>query len=288
MSNNKAEKDLFSTIEKDELDEKIKNRVSRPTLVGEMRKKKKKVRQRGAFDFSTELEKNWYIYALLVVSAMFTGTLGVYMGLAPKATESEIYFHTDLMHIALAFAYLVSFISVTEGTFVLGKWLYFIREDDNGKQKFSAVAMIMLSGISILGTGIAGGLVIASNISFLTKFAEVPEAAQIWVVVIIPALITMYAFLATVYHLSSDETASERIAREQGRQLDLDHRTRERAVQQIAAEELQVAELRSFVRNVEDGKITAAEALARMKAGKILQTKRIMASDVDEADFPNA
>jgi Asp-tRNA(Asn)/Glu-tRNA(Gln) amidotransferase B subunit len=113
-------------------------------------------------------------------------------------------------------------------------------------------------------------MVVASNIAFLSEFIEIPASAQKWVIVVIPVLLAMYAFLLTAYFLSSKAAKSERMLGQQKRTSDLDHQTRKRSIMQIAEEELQVAELGRFLELVKAGKISAAEARAAILAGKTL------------------
>ena len=272
---------FLDTDEADELDKEISRVLSQPTLVSKMKKKAVR-KKKDSMSFAAEIEKYWFMYALLFISALFTGTLGIYMGLAPIKTETGLYFQTDIMHLFLAFVYMVAFIATTEGAFILGKRLFFTREENNATQKLTMLAVMAFSGLAILGTGISGGLVIASNIAFLTEFVEVPEKAQRWIIVVLPALFTVYTFLVTAYHLSSDEAASERMTREKARELDLDYRTRRRSLEQIGESHLQQAELRLYMRMVTEGRLTAAQAKAAMRAGKTLgQLEKELGQDID-------
>ena len=264
-------KDIFDKKGLDDLDKKIQDRMDRPTLVSSLKKKKVR-KQRDSMSFMAEVEKYWYVYLILAISSLFTGTLGAYMGLAPynDVENHTIVFQTDITHLFLAFVYFIAFVGVTEVMFAIGKRLFFTREETNATQKFSALFIMILAGVSILGTGISGGLVLASNISFLTDFVEIPDAAQRWIVIAIPALLTLYTFLLTAYHLSSDEAASERITRGLQREIDLDFRSRSRFIDQISREKLQETELQLFAEAVGKGLISAAQATAAMRAGKTL------------------
>lgn len=276
--------DIFNTNEVDDLDKEISRVLSQPSLVSKMKKKKKK-KDKDSMSFGEEAKQYWFMYALLAVSALFTGTLGIYMGLSPTLTATGLYFHTDIMHLFLAGVYMLAFISTTEGAFVLGKRLLFTREENNEVQKNTMLALMGTAGISILGTGIAGGLVIASNISFLTEFSEVPEAAQKWIIVVLPTLFTLYTFLITAYHLSSSEAASERMVMQKAKELELDFRTRRRSLEQIGEQHLQQAEMRLYIKMVTAGKITAAQAKAAMRAGLTLgQLETKTGKDIDGAN----
>ena len=276
--------DMFDPKELNDLDKQISERLARPSLVGKMKAKNKSIQSNRLLDWSNELRHYWYVYMFLCVSAIFTMTLGFYMGVAPKfdLTAMTVTYQTDIMHLILAGVYMLSFVTVTEGAFIIAKRLFFTREESNLTQQIASIVMMVIAGVSILGTGIAGGMVVASQISFLTSFIEIPDTAQKWVVVIIPVLITVYTMLVTVYALSSDSAASERLASEQKRASDLDNATRTRAIEQIAVEQLQVAELKRYMQLVAEGHISAAEAQAAIRAGRTLGQEKIrQGRDID-------
>ena len=277
-------KDMFDPKELNDLDKQISDRLARPSLIGKMKAKNKAVQSTRLLDWSNEFRHYWYVYVFLCVSAIFTMTLGFYMGIAPKfdPVAMTITYQTDILHLFLALVYMVAFVAVTEVAFVIGKWLFFTREEANFAQQISTIVMMVIAGAAILGTGIAGGMVIASQNSFLTSFVSIPDSAQTWVVVAIPVFITTYTLLVTVYSLSSDSAASERLAREQKRAADLDNTTRTRAIEQIAAEQLQVAELKRYMQLVADGHISAADAQAAIRAGRTLGREEIrQGRDID-------
>lgn len=265
----------FNSKERETLDKIIKERLGQGSLVGAMQveeEKKEKVREGRLLEWSDEWKKYPYLYIFLSVSALFTMTLGMFMGLAPKlnTADNSIYFHTDFLHLFLALVYMIAFVSVTEIAFGIGKWLFHTRENGNKTQQNTTLIMMGIAGISIVGTGIAGGIVVASNIAFLSAFVEIPTAAQKWVIVVIPVLLAVYAFLLTGYSLSSASAKSERMLYQQKRTAELDHQTRQRSIMQIAEEELQVAELNIYMDLVKKGKMSSAQAKAAIAAGRTL------------------
>jgi len=279
MNNN-----MFDAKELDDLDKQIAERLERGTLVGRIKNKAKSINSRKLLNWQNEFRKYWYVYVFLAVSSVFTMTIGMYMGIAPKYDQAAgvITYQTDILHLFLAFVYIVSFWGVTEVAFVIGKWLFYTREEDNATQKITMLIMMVIAGASILGTGIAGGMVIAANISFLTSFIEIPDFAQRWVVVVIPVLITFYTLLVTAYSLSSESAASERLLREQKRSSELDNDHRQRSIEQIASEQLQVAELKHYMKLVSEGKISSSEAKAAIRAGRTLgQEEKRQGRDID-------
>jgi hypothetical protein len=268
---------MFDPKELNDLDKQISDRLARPSLIGKMKAKNKSIQSTRLLDWGNELRHYWFVYVFLSVSAVFTMTLGFYMGVAPKfdAATMTLTYQTDILHLILAFVYMIAFVTVTEVAFIIAKRLFFVREEANLAQQISSIIMMVIAGASILGTGIAGGMVIASQISFLTSFISIPDAAQKWVVVAIPILITIYTILVTIYALSSDTAASERLASEQKRASELDNATRTRAIEQIANEQLQVTELKRYMQLVSEGKMTAAEAQAAIRAGRTLGQEEI-------------
>lgn len=217
--------------------------------------------------FANDVVEHWYIYALLTFSAAFSAMLGLYMGLAPmRQANGDLYFHTDLAHLVLAAMYGIGFVMVTEFAFGLAKWLYYTRESNNKKQTNTMLAMMAIAGVSILITGIAGGIVVASTVDFLTAFVSVPDWAQTWVIRVIPGLIVLYSFLLTAYILSSTKAESMRIIRESQREQELDHQTMSITLEQWAETEIQKAASKKYIKLVEDGLMTAADARAAISS----------------------
>ena len=268
--------------QQDDLDQQLNDYMGRKTLVGSMREKSNQKPELDDMTFRAEIKKYWFLYALLAVSSLFTGTLGIYMGLSPQKTAEGLRFYTDLPHLFLAIVYCIAFITVTEFAFPLAKWLYFTREEKNMTQQASMIFMMVVAGFSIFGTGIAGGMVIASNISFLTDFIEVPHQAQVWVIMAIPSLMVLYAVCISVYILSSSEAAAKRMVREKQRENDLDHATREKLIEQWGREQVQKEQIKVFIRLVQEGAMSAGEAQAAINAGLTLgQAEKRMGRDLD-------
>jgi len=268
--------------EEDNLDEQLNDYVNRGTLVGKVRTRSKERPKVDDMSLQAEIRKNGWLYVFLLVSAVFTATLGVMMGIAPYNNGSGIYYNTDAGHMALGLMYGVAFVTVTEFAFGLAKWLYFNREENNVAQKSSMLAMMIVSGISIVATGIAGGMVIASTIAFLTDFRAIPHQAQLWVIVAIPSLMFLYAIFGTIYILSSDEAAAKRIVRERRRETDLDHETRRELILQWGREQVQREQMKVFIRMVQAGKLSAGEAQAAIDARMTLgQLEEHLNRDLD-------
>jgi hypothetical protein len=286
MSENKG---FYDSSNVDKIDREIKNHLARPTLVSDLKKQNKDKREaQGGLSWSTEWEKYWYVYVFLLISGLFTGTLGIYMGLSPSlVTEPAtgvqyIHFNTDPGHVLLAIVYFIAFLGVTEVAFAIAKWKYYTREEKNKTQSGTMIAAMVIAGLSILLTGIAGGMVVASNIAFLSEFVDIPPLAQKWVVIAIPVLIVTYTALFSSYALSSDQAASERLTNEMERERQLDNKTRMNAIRQIAAERLQAAEIEAFQRLVMQGLISSADALAAIEAGRSLKQEELfLGRDLD-------
>jgi hypothetical protein len=273
----------FLFNENDTLDEELNEYVSRRTLVSSMKETANKRTDLDDMSLEAEIRKNGWLYFFLLVSSLFTATLGFMMGIAPERTEAGIFYHTDVGHIVLSVIYAIAFVTVTEFAFGLAKWLYFRREEKNSRQKFSMITMMGISGISIVATGIAGGMVIASTIAFLTDFREIPHQAQLWVIVAIPTLMFIYALCGTVYILSSEEAAAKRLVSEKERENDLDHKTRQKLIKQWGREQVQREEIKVYIHMIQEGKLTAGEANAAIEAGMTLgQLEEQLGRDINE------
>lgn len=265
----------------DQLDQQIAGFLGSTPLLQNMEDAKRKEkedakRKRKAkidvLDFKQEVEEYWYVYLFLAVSILFTGTLGIYMGISPYLYVDPdtgiqmIQYNTDAGHIVLAIVYFIAFITLTEAAFGVFKWLYHTKEETNSAQNVTSILGMIVSGFAILMTGISGGKVIASNISFLSKFVTISNATQEWVVIAIPVLITFYTFLVTIYSLSSERARHARQSRESKRIADLNHTIREDSIRQIGSLQLQAAEIAYYKQLIQDGKITAAQGRALMNA----------------------
>jgi hypothetical protein len=273
MENLKDERTVvFENDDLHDLDKAIQGQMSRTSLVKNIREDSKKHdKYSDQLSFMHELKEYWYIYAILFVSSLFTGTLGVYMGLSPYREGNSLIFQTDLMHIFLAAVYSIAFLSITEGAFILGKRLFYIRENANKAQIVTSWLIMLIAGLSVFLTGVAGGQVIASNIDFMTNFVAVSSAAQKWVVIAIPALLTIYTVLLTIYHLSSDKAESLRVTSELRNEKELDSHTRRNFVKLAAQEAFEQAELKVFVDLIKRGKISRDDAMSAIENGWSLE-----------------
>ena len=244
---------------------------SRPTYVSRMRKAQRKSVVVDEMSFSYDVKENWATYVLLLISAMFTAMLGFYMGTAPSLLpDGSLNFNWDAGHLITAGMYVISFVGMTEFAFVVAKRKYYTREYGNDIQAGSMLAMMFFACLSILGTGIAGGIVVASTINFLTAFVAIPEWAQTWVVRVLPVLFVGYSILLTIYTLSSNKAEVARMLAGTLHERELDSRTRRTDVRQMMEEKLEAAEMGRYIEMVRDGTMTKAEAEARMRADETL------------------
>lgn len=272
MADNNVRQSLDSF--RDQMGKRIKERLARPTIAQGAQEQNERQAERKS-EFQADFKADKATYVIMGISAIFTAVLGLVLGLAPRLDVGadgtrSIFFHTDLVHWIIALVYAVAFVTVTEGAFLVAKRRFHKREENNNAQHFSMLFMIVLAGISIIGTGWAGGTVGASVLGFLTEFRDIPASAQKWVVGIIPVLLALYAFCLTIYHLSSEEEKSKRITDQMKRQQLLDHRLQMDMVDLEAQEMMMLAEAQAFLRAVERGALSAGEAMAAKRAGKTL------------------
>lgn len=259
---------------REKVNKRITDRLNRPTLTeGLQQQNERRVNRK--YSWSVEFRSDPATYIIMMISALFTSMLGLIMGLAPTLQtnpdgSSVIMFNTDLMHWVIAVLYVAAFVTVTEAAFLIGKHKFHIREEGNVVQLGTMLFMMILAGVSIVGTGYAGGAVTASVLGFLSDFQEIPHNAQGWVVKIIPTLLALYAFLLTAYRLSSMEEKNKRLTEQMKRQQENDHKLQMDMVELESQEILQLAEIKAYQEAVEKGYLSAAEANAARRAGKTL------------------
>lgn len=243
---------------------RISEGMNRPKIVDDI-KAVNKEKMSMKMQWSGEIRRHWFIYLFLAVSSIFTITLGLFMGLSPELQTdpttgiTNIYWHTDTGHVLLAIIYAVTFWIVTEVAFAVCKLLYSQREEGNPSQAISMIVGMVVGLIGIIGTGIAGGFIIASNIAFLSDFREIPHNAQLWVVVIIPTMIAIYAALFVIYTQSSEHEAAERAMRDQERTMRLNTRTAMNQAMLVAQDQLNTEKIASLFDWVDAGKISLGD-----------------------------
>ena len=271
---------------RDRVGARIKERMSRPTLTEGLQEQNEQQAERKSA-WTGEFKAERATYVIMAISAVFTAILGLILGLAPTLITNPdgstmINFHDDFLHVAIAIIYAVAFITVTEGGFIVAKNKFHTREEGNVTQHGTMIAMMILAGISIIGTGWAGGSIGASVLGFLTDFKEIPHSAQKWVVGVIPALLAIYAYFLTAYRLSSEEDKSKRLSAQMKRKQQLDHRLQMDMADLEAEEMMMLAETKSYLEAVERGVLSAGEAAAARKAGKTLrQLEKEKGKDLD-------
>jgi hypothetical protein len=254
---------------------RAKERLTRPSMTEELRKKNQEQAEKKSPWFA-EFNSDKSTYVIMAISGIFTAILGLILGLAPEMRfnpdgSSYIYFHTDFLHLAIATIYAVAFVTVTEAAFLVAKNKFHTREEGNPVQQNTMIAMMVLAGISIVGTGWAGGQIGASVLGFLTEFKEVSPAAQKWVVGVVPILLAVYAYLLTAYKLSSEEEKANRLTEQMRRQQRREHKLQREMVELEVQEMTALAEDRAWLGAVERGLLTAADVSAAKKANKTLR-----------------
>ena len=268
-------KGFFDLSSIEALDDQLAARAGKENLIDKLQTQSDAVSAR-RMEWSHEFKENWYLYVFLIFSALFTGTLGVYMGLSPALQTDAatgirtLHFNTDFMHIVLAIVYFLAFVGNTEFQYAVAKYLYKMREENNQAQKNTMIAAMIIGVVGIVGTGMAGAIVVASNISFLTEFVNIPAGAQGWVVKSIPLFIGIYTVLYSIYANSSEKAKAERIMREIKRKNDLAHKTRMDGMIQIADVHMQGTELNLLMSQVEKGNLSRSRAIRAIKEGKSL------------------
>lgn len=271
---------------RDKIQARVKERMSRPSVIEDLHQKNKEQAERKSPWFA-EFRSDKATYVIMAISAVFTTILGLLLGLAPTLLtkpdgSTVIHVNTDIPHLTIALIYMVAFVTVTEAAFLVAKNKFHNREEGNPVQQNTMVAMMVLAGVSIVGTGLAGSVVGASVLGFLSEFREISPTAQKWVVGVIPVLLAFYAYLLTAYKLSSEEEKANRLTEQMRRQQQREHRLQRDLVNLEVEEMMMLAEDKAYLEAVERGALTAADAAAAKRAGKTLrQLEREKGEDLD-------
>lgn len=257
------------------LQDRIKARISRPSMAETLQKKNKEEAEKKT-PFFAEFKNDKAAYIFMGISAVFTGTLGIVLGLAPYrgidgSGRQVITFNTDLVHWTLAVVYATAFIAVTEVAFLVAKNKFHNREESNFWQAATMAVMMILAMVSVIGTGYAGGVIGASVLGFLTEFRDIPASAQEWVVKVIPVLLASYAGLLSVYKLTSEEERDRRLTEQLERKQILDHKLNRKLAELEVMDMLATAEDKAWLEAVERGALTSGEVAGARKAGKSLK-----------------
>jgi hypothetical protein len=262
---------------RDKLQDRIKARISRPSVADALQEQSnQQVEKKSPWFAEFKTDKATYVF--MAVSGVFTGILGLILGLAPERQTdpvtgaTSIFFHTDFLHWTIAIVYALAFIAVTEMAFLVAKNKFHTREQGNMTQQNTMLVMMALSIVSIIGTGYAGGAIGASVLGFLSEFRDIPANAQEWVVKVVPVLIALYGGLLTTYKLASDEERDNRLTDQLERKQKREHALNRKLAELEVEELMALAEDKAFLEAVERGALTAGEATAARKAGKALKT----------------
>jgi len=267
----------------------IRERLARASSIDDLKKANQQKAEK-KIAWTGDFRQHWYVYILLLISGVFTATLGIFMGLSPTLVTlpdgaQVIHFNTDITHLFLALVYMVAFVGTTEVQFIVAKKLFSDREEGNFWQTASMVTAMITATIGIVGTGIAGGFVVASNIAFLSDFREIPHEAQRWVIIIIPIMLAWFSVLYLIYSQTSEAAQNERLLRDTRRRLEQEARLEMMQAELAAESLLQEEEINEYWKLVESGKIDAGTARANIRAGKTLgQYEKEIGRDLDGKD----
>jgi len=271
--NNNFHDEFMDNADLDDIDNLILSQAGSGDLIDKMQEKNEAEAAKKV-DWMGEFKRHKFTYILLGCSAVFTVMLAVYLGLAPtlqlnqNTGNQEIHFNTDFGHIVTMLVYVLVFPGITEVAFAVARIKFKERETGNFWQAFSMFVAMAAAVISIIGTGVAGGYVVASTIGFLKKFAEIPDSVQNWIVWIIPSLLAIYAVLYTIYELSSRIDRAERFVKEQERRELLNHELRRRQIDLAGKRKTQAAAIYAYERLVLNGVLSQQQADTALSQGK--------------------
>jgi hypothetical protein len=224
------------------------------------------------------------------VSSLFTGMLGLYLGLAPHLSPSvnnpgqmDIVFNTDPGHVITALLYMVTFWLVTEPAFFYARHKFHVREENNTTQYWTMLAAMIFGFFGIVITGGAGGSVVASTIGFLDEFVAVPPSLQKYLVWVVPSFFGILLVLHTAYRLSSGTAKSERIALQLKQEQELEHKIIMDALELEGEEEFMLEEIDAYRALIKGGKLTRGQARAAIRLGKsVPELEKEMNQDLND------
>lgn len=282
--NNKDEFE-FDFADMSSIDDQLLAEMDKPGLIDRMEEDSEK-REAEKQDWTNDVKRDPAIYVFLCISAVFTALLGIMLGLAPEKMlnpdgSSYIHFHDDWVHILITILLVIGFVGVTEYAYVIGKKKNQDREDANPEQNWASSTIMTVALISVLITGITGGIVTANVLGFLSEFEKIPPGAQIWAAIAIPLLIAVYTHLTTKYRLASRIDKSLRMTRDQDQRMDLENTTRMNRIRRMAMSKAQYAYIRRFWQAVNEGLMTPDEAQTAIDAKEtIFQTEKRLGRDL--------
>ena len=189
------------------------------------RKKEDKNQKKITFsDLLVDVKRNPMILIGLGGSAFFSALMGLFIGLAPRLTETgdlvlfggKVGAAAVVMGIVFGLLYAISFP-------VLGEWgTYYwhrkasLRDIDNRTQAIIGYGMMILAGVFTVTTAVAASVILASLLHTFTAFNAIPDWAQKWTVLVIPISLAFHAG-ANIWYDHVSKYAEER--REMEREL---------------------------------------------------------------------
>jgi hypothetical protein len=259
---------------RNDIQKRVKDRIGRQSTLDSLQDRNKEQAEKKAPLFA-EFKTDKPTYAFMAFSAIFTFVLGLILGLAPYRTvgsdgKPALYFHTDALHLVYAVILGALFVTVTEAAYMVAKNKFHMREEGNPTQYGTMLAMMILAVVSIIGTGISGGIIGASVLGFLTEFQDIPPGAQRWVVVVTPILLACHLTFLTAYKLSSEEEKQKRLTEQLEREQKREHELNRKLVELEVADMMATAEDMAWMSAVERGALSAGEVMGYRKAGKTL------------------
>lgn len=270
---NKLHDDFMELGNMQDLDNRILADAGEDSLIDRVREKKEKGISLKA-PWMNDVREHWFSYALLALSFLLTEMLAIYLGLAPRMETAldgskSIYWNTDFGHLATAFVYMLVFPIVTEVSFDQARKKFNKRETGNFAQAASMATAIVVSLISIVGTGVAGGYVVLSTLGAL-GFMEIPRSVQTWLVWVIPTLLAIFSLLHMVYNAASKEEKSRKLVDEEARNDELEDQLRMKKIERAGRRAIRAAAIQAYERAVSMGLLSQTEANSALAQGKSL------------------
>lgn len=162
-------------------------------------------------------QRYWLLYTVLIGTAILSAFAGLYIGLAPdKSGSVNIVDAIDgFRRVFFSLFYLISFVVTAEGaTLYWETKLVYHDVDDEGKrneiQVKTARFALIVSLLTIVGTGLASARFLSAWLGALKDYETVPVGAQAWVVWSIPIMFVFHAVCSILYWYNSAESELDR------------------------------------------------------------------------------
>ena len=247
----------------------FKNKKTVRERVDARKAEQKKLKSLNFSSFLIDVKHNPMILIGLGGSALFTSLAGLFIGFAPHRVNDAILFFggNDPIDAVVGVFFGLLYAAMFP---ILGEWgVYYwhkkasLRDEGNVWQTWISYSMLVLTAIFMTVTAIFASTILASLLGAFRLYREIPPAAQVWTVTIIPIGLALHAF-ANIWYDHKSAAAEERreLERElQQTELEAEGRIREAKVK--AKERAAIAHAEEYERLAEVEAVQAGQNKAK-------------------------